>query len=282
MLNRRRAGIFNVLSGILKSFGAVAIILILVYTITALHGSNRVNGVLGELEVTFLRLADSSECTILQLGDTAVLIDSGSSADAERIISAMSEKGITSLYALVLTNPDEGYIGGAAQILRSFPMATVFLPAYQKQNPVFDNLSMFLNDNEIPTIIPQYNRNFSMGDVIFTILPSFERSYKQDGNYSLGVIVNFGETKMFFAGNADKKRTLEMLEYTLPQVYLYKIPANGKSNQYSANLIEHLNPQIAIITSSKMDKEIITALSSVNCDIVSAKNEDVSLTFQYR
>jgi len=81
-----------------------------------------------------------------------------------------------------------------------------------------------------------------MGGVSFTVLPPFERHYSGIGNYSLGVLVSVGNNRLFFAGDAEKRRTAELLEYQLIDIDIFVIPNHGRYNSNSEALIKKLTP----------------------------------------
>jgi beta-lactamase superfamily II metal-dependent hydrolase len=220
------------------------------------------------LEVIFPALSDGSTCTIMLRGTSAWLIDAGSESDAPRIMEILREFGVSELSAIILTCPDDSLIGGADVICREFPAKLAVIPDFHGDSAALEILKTHLRSENTAIITPKYNRRFSLCGVSVTVLPPLEGHYNIVGNYSLGVLAIYNDTKMFFAGNADKKRTSELLRYSLPEIDLYKVANFGKLNDYSAELIEKLSPATAVIAASRADKEILDALSNTGADVL--------------
>jgi beta-lactamase superfamily II metal-dependent hydrolase len=230
------------------------------------------------LAVIFPVVSGGSGCTILLRGTTAVLIDAGSDTDAPRISKILRERNVSELSAIILTCPDDGLIGGAQALLREFPAKFAVISDFHGSNDTLDQFIEYLNSEHIAMIVPKYNRKFLLNGVSLTVLPPLENHYSKIGNYSLGVLAVYGDTKMFFAGNADKKRTGELLQYSLPKIDLYKVANSGKYNDYSAELIEKLNPATAVIAAPRADTEILESLSNVGSDVLYVQNDSLMIT----
>jgi beta-lactamase superfamily II metal-dependent hydrolase len=227
------------------------------------------------LEVIFPVISEDSGCTILVRGTSAVLIDASSETDAPYIAALLRERGVSELSAIILTCPDDGLIGGAEAILREFPAKFAVMPDFRDDSDTLDRLSEYLTSERISVIVPKYNRKFLLNGVSVTVLPPLEGHYGTIGNYSLGVLAVYGDTKMLFAGNADKKRTYELLQYSLPKIDLYKVANLGKHNDYSAELIEKLTPKTAVIANTRADAEILESLSNVGSDVLYVQRDDL-------
>ena len=66
----------------------------------------------------------------------------------------------------------------------------------------------------ITVMAPAHSRDLRFGDLSLCIWPPEEAYYEKDNDYSLAVLVRHGGVKMFFAGDAQKRRMKELLTYS--------------------------------------------------------------------
>lgn len=228
-----------------------------------------------ELQVRILQTKEDADCIILSQDKSAVMIDTGEAQDIEHVMREMKEAGIEKLDALILTHPDKDHIGGALFVLREIPVKKVIYSYYAGKNEEWDAVEAYCKDSKIRIYYPNHVWKIHTGYVNLLVYPPQEKHYKEGNNYSLAVLAEHGKVKMFFGGDAMRKRSEELLTMNLPEVALYKVAHHGRANKASDELFETLRPAYAVVTSDSADEEIVESSAKCGSRLLFSREEDV-------
>ncbi len=227
-----------------------------------------------QVRVLFAGTKDDADCAVLlSLGYCAV-IDTGEEQDGDHILALLKEAGVNRIDCLILTHPDKDHIGGAPALLEQMPIQLIVAPYYSQQNDDYDALLGQAKALGIDIMTPARSRELNYGELSLRIWPPQETYYEQDNDYSLAVLAQHGDVKMFFAGDAQKKRIKELLTYHLPQVELYKVSYHGRNLKIGARLIEAICPEYAVVTAEAPGGQIEKALLSADSQIICTRGRD--------
>lgn len=228
-----------------------------------------------ELQVRILQTKEDADCIILYQGTDAVMIDTGEAQDSVHIIQTLHEAKIERLDALILTHPDKDHIGGALAVLQEFPVDKVIHPYYDGEKEALEEIRSYCKERQIKIYYPDHVWEIAAGYVDLVIYPPQEKHYKKDNNYSLAVSAKHGEVNMFFAGDAMRKRSEELLAMHLPEVELYKVAYHGRAYSNSAELFETLHPSYAVVTSDTADEEIIKSAEKCRTRLLFSREAEI-------
>lgn len=226
------------------------------------------------LTVYFLNIK-SADCILLKTDSHLVIIDTGEVDDGDRIVEAVGLLGAQMVDCLILSHPDKDHIGGAPALLATGMVQTLYQPDFNKGS----NEQALLRDaiaassGTTALTVDEVTR-FLLDEVTFTIYPTFLplRDGEEDSNLSsLGVLVEHGNNRLFFAGDAVDERIPEMLAQLEDpsSIDLLKVPHHGRFNNHSDMLIEAAMPSIAVICcdhDEPPDNRIMRLLDGVGAD----------------
>lgn len=219
------------------------------------------------VEISFLGLKEDADCILVQQGEVSVLIDTGEKQDAQKIVSYLKAKNITSIEYLILTHPDADHIGGALDIIDNFKVKNIIEPNYAKSNEQLEKLNKTIETQGIHIIHPTLTRKFSVGEMNLIVYPPLEKHYTKDNNYSLVTLIKHGKVNMLFAGDAEKKRLEEMLLIKFPDIDLIKIPHHGRASTNSEQFIRAIRPKYAVVTSISADEIIKKTFEEIGTQV---------------
>lgn len=256
----------------------IALMLILGLAYRAAGGSVVLSGSEEELQVRILQTKEDADCIIMGCGAAAVMIDTGEAQDGEHILEVLRKTGIEKLDALILTHPDLDHIGGARAVLQAISVDKVILPYYDREKEELEAIKEDCKEAGIQVYYPNHVWKMNMEYLSLLIYPPQENHYKEDNNYSLAVLAEHGNVRMFFCGDALRKRSEELLLMNLPEVSLYKVPHHGRANSASDEMFEALQPVYAVVTSKTADEEIVR--SSSQCGSSLLFSGEMDLVFQ--
>lgn len=219
------------------------------------------------MEVIFLNLG-KADSIILRYQEKVLLIDTGEVEHGPHIVKSLKDIGVDKIDYLVLTHPDKDHIGGAIDIINSMEVDLIIQSPLQDEKALQKILNSTIKEKGIKTIVPDEKYKFSLGLAYIEIFPPEKTSYKKDNDYSLLTLVSHNKLKLFFGGDAEKKRLKESLKYDLPKIDLYKVPHHGRYNSKSEEMIKLISPKIAVITNTIGDPKVIEALESEGSEIL--------------
>lgn len=254
-----------------KLFSAVAAVLLLFALFLGYFYSSKNGSALADrsdpVYTYFIGTQNDADCILVRQGGADILIDTGEKSDGAAIVDFLREKGIDTIEYLVLTHPDKDHIGGAAEVLQSFPVEQIIMPYYPDTNKTLEHLLQVAQEQKVNIITPTRTRSFSLGGMEMTIFRPLEKHYKYDNNYSLVTLINHNEVNMLFTGDAMDKRIQELGEIHFPQITLLKAPYHGRYAESFPAFLESIRPQYTVVTSDQADPEIVTALQNVGAEI---------------
>lgn len=147
------------------------------------------------------------DCILLRspTGETMMIDTGNGSYHAQTAIeTAMQENGMDHIDVLVLTHPHKDHIGGAAWVLNTYPVGTVYTTARSNDTDLYRTVQSTLSDKQLS---PQYlvqGSSFSFGPVAVNALSPYDVNDKEINNTSIVLQMTYGHTKLLFMGDAEK------------------------------------------------------------------------------
>ena len=234
----------------------------------------------GTTDIIFMGTADDADCTILQVkedGDIkTVMIDTGEDKDILHLQQLLEKYQIEELDLLIVTHPDKDHIGGLHTVVSSVMIKEVVIPYYLEQNEKYIRLlkQLIPVKNQVTVLTENTTRQY--GGLFISLYAPKKTHYKKDNNYSIATLAQYGQTKMFFAGDAMKDRTRELLQESLPEVDLYKIAYHGREYKDFDKLYGTLNPDYTVITAKEAEDDVVDVLKESQTQILYTRNQDIT------
>jgi competence protein ComEC len=210
----------------------------------------------GELAVHFIDVG-LGDCTFITLPDGKnILIDAGSPAAGPIIVGHLKSLGVKQIDHLILTHPHDDHIGGIFSLLSEFNVNNFY-------DNGFSNFSSAIYGDYIELVrekLPKYNilqageslifDNMKI-DVINPLLPPTGNV----NNDSIVLRLIYGEIKILLAGDLGalgERRLININTELISQIL--KASHHGDNDASSADFLERVKPEIAIITVSTINK----------------------------
>lgn len=234
----------------LRIIGVLALVFFLFMGInyfTSPHGS--IEG----MDIVFAGTEEEADCTLLMNRGYTVMIDTGEAQDFDNIQRLLRAYRISRIDCLILTHPDKDHIGSALSILKNYEVGLVVEPYYDQPNERYEEINDYIEAEALKCLVLSRERSLVYGDMNLRIYPPQEFSYDKDNSYSLVTSVQHGNNRLFFAGDAMRKRTEEIMSLPVENVNLYKMSYHGRYYKGGIELLEKLNPDIVVITSRESD-----------------------------
>lgn len=219
-----------------------------------------------DLKVYFLDFSNE-DAILLQHRGKAILIDTAEAKHAEELLLRLRYFGVEKLDILILTHPDKDHIGGAPAVLSEFPVDMIVQSPYVKESKEENALRQSYAQLGVTPVVPEDLLHIDWSGLSLDIYPAQEAAKAGSNDSSLVTVLQHGENRLVFAGDAAAQRLQELLKTPVFPCTLYKVPHHGRDNERSAEVIEKLRPAYAIITARAAEPLVFAALERTGSDI---------------
>ena len=229
-----------------------------------------------EMSIHFLELGNqyTGDCTLIDVGDTEVLIDAGSrkgsAATIKKYVDQYCDDGV--LEYVIATHADQdhiaGFVGNSGETLRTgilyqysvetliqFPLTnknTQILADYRtaveyakgKGTTVYTALECWENENGA-------SRSYQLGEgVTMNVLYQqyYEVGTSDENDYSVCMLLSQGENHYLFTGDLESKGEKSLVSNNnLPKCKLFKGGHHGSPTSNTTELLSVIQPEIVCV-----------------------------------
>ena len=231
-------------------------------------------------------------------GNRYILIDSGdkdrNDSGKDIIVPFLHHIGVQRLDALVITHPHKDHFGGAASILRMFPIKEVWTNECSNSTTGFEWMNVLDEAGERKIPVRTIKRGFLWKENFFELqavhpksIANREKECHDLNDGSITLRASGLDHSALVTGDltiAGEKEILKSLAYIKSDVL--KLGHHGSKTSSSADFLKAINPQVAIISSGRRNrfrhphKQVTNRLDSLKIPYLNtAKNGTVTVTF---
>lgn len=234
------------------------------------------------LTVEFYDVGKADAMLITTPQGRRILIDAATNKEGKALAERFALAGIGRIDVMIITHYDKDHVGGADKILESVAVRQVIMPVYDKESKQHTQFMEALDALEGITTHPmeiQSDMTMQSPDGVELSVTSAHRSSygaDEENDFSLAVRLTYGETKFFFAGDAETPRQLELLEEGDVACDVLKVPYHGRLVSASERFLTEASPQIAYITDGEEDPasgELIAILERLGAQVFTSRED---------
>lgn len=236
------------------------------------------------LTVVFPKVG-SADAAVLMTKSATVVIDTGEDGDGDKVLKILDDYHRNTIDLLVISHYDKDHVGGAAEILKHCTVTRVIGSTSPKVSDETANYYAALAECGLTEEVLSEPLSLNLGGMDLTILPPQQSEYSSDqsNNSSTVVLLQYGNTGLFFAGDSMEQRVTELLPELEGNPFdLIKIPHHGRDQDTTSDLLPCFkNGAAAVITSSKKEPESEDVLDTLQASGVSTyltRNGTVTVT----
>ncbi len=190
-------------------------------------------------------------CTLIHMGDTAILVDSGEVGAAQTVISYIKNLGIDELDCVLVTHPHSDHMGAMTKILYEFEINDLIMPEIPEDiiptNSTYEKFLTAVSDNAENVIPAEAGMTYSYGEMNLEILAPLH-GYDNLNDMSAVSRVSFGETSVMFMGDASTAVEKDLLNTGKDfSADIINIGHHGSKTASSQKWLEAVNPGFAVI-----------------------------------
>lgn len=200
-----------------------------------------------------------ADALLLQTDAYVMLIDAGEEDDGPYLLEELSARGIEKVDMLLITHFDKDHVGGASYLMEHLEVKAVRMPDYQGERPEYlAFLKTLLGHPDVERLSEIYQ--YTVGDLAYTIYPAEDPKKIQDSDkeydndMSLVTSLSYQGKRFLLTGDIEKERIAQMLESEVDWQHDWiKMPHHGRYQKALKELLEAVQPQMAVICCSKKE-----------------------------
>lgn len=213
----------------------------------------------GEVKVKILKMGRAL-ATVIRTDSSTVVIDTGDADHSQDVVTFLSEKGISTVDAVILTNYSKKCIGGMPDLLASgITVKAVYGSTYKKDSSAYTLFNNAIQSYNLTVETISEQKELAFGDLKLNFYPA-EKDYstaddENDEGNSMAVVASFGQSDLLFTSRIAGERLAELTSQlsgktfefiTAPNFGAYddNLPAflDGVKAQYCAIVASNNNP----------------------------------------
>ncbi len=212
------------------------------------------DGHLPRAEVYFLDVGQSESILIVSGGDS-VLIDGGTRDMGRRIVRDLRQIGIQHLTAVVATHPHQDHIGGLPEVLKEFPVDTVYMSDGKRNTKLYRRLIHAIRESGAPVVYPDIGDTIELegGVTLRCLAPGRNAKYRYKDGYvntwSLVYRLDAYGHSVLLTADTTKIAEREMLKRGEDvQCEVLKVAHHGEDTSTTDAFVEAVNPTYGVIS----------------------------------
>lgn len=201
-----------------------------------------------------LRVFDvgQGDAILLRFGDNALLVDAGPDPETARevLLPRLARLGVEGLDGLVLTHADADHIGGAADILRALPVATVWMASSGQAHPLLSVIEAAARQGGTWIEEPVDGQALGWHPAVSVQINIAALGVASgDNNQSMVLHVRYGESDFLLTGDIERAAERALVEAVSSlEVDVLKVAHHGASTSSSPEFLAAVKPQVAVIS----------------------------------
>ena len=240
----------------------------------------------------FVLNVGKADCILLRSGKSAYLIDTGRGNSFETVETALASLSISHLDGVVITHTDSDHVGGLKKLLKSnisidhLYTSAFYMPEKEnKENPV-------LKAADKRNIVVSYLKGGDSlpldGGTLEVLGPLRAATDKEDNN-SVVLFAQAAGGSILLTGDMEFPEEAELLSAgVIPKADILKVGNHADGDATSEALMNIIQPQIAIISTSTAEKpdtpslRVLRLLKKWNVEIWQTQESDTGIMVTIR
>jgi len=204
-----------------------------------------------KLKIHYIDVGQGDSAIIEQNGHY-MLIDAGTNACEQDLISYIDNLNITKFDYIIATHAHEDHIGSMDAIINKYDVDKVLFAKHTSTTKTFENFATAVKNKGLKLYAPTVNEEFQFQDSKFIVLAPNSSKYEETNNYSIVIKVIYNENSFLFTGDAESLSEEEMLNNNLDlSADVLKVGHHGSKSSTSQNFLNTVNPKYAVISVGK-------------------------------
>ncbi len=202
-----------------------------------------------DLEIHFLDV-NQGDCTLIKVGDNAMIIDAGNNGYGNIVKLYLQKIGVTKLDYVIGTHPDADHIGGLDVVIYNFDCGMIFMPECEKDTKTYDDVIQTCENKNYKITSPVPGETYKLGDASFEIIAPLHYDY--EGNYndcSIAIRMEYGNNSFLFTGDCEEAAEEDLIESGVRlDADLFKLGHHGSDTANTEEFLDVVTPKYCVVS----------------------------------
>lgn len=233
-----------------------------------------------DLSSPFLRAhyidAGQADATLLQIVNEGnvqnVLIDAGDWNRTD-VLEYLDEQNISSIDIIAITHAHADHIGQLAKIIEQYSVEEVWMNGETATSQVFLNALEAIDKYDVGYNEPEIGDTYHIGPLQVDILHTSHEESNSNNN-SIAMMMTYGDVKLLFTGDAEKKAEDQMLARNEKlRAHVFQVGHHGSNTSNTPAFYQAVKPQIAIYSAAENNsyglpnEDVLERITSSGADL---------------
>jgi len=232
----------------------IILVLVIVFLLTTSSFGNLSLGAESNLQVHIIDVGQGDSIYLSLPNGENMLVDGGPGTTATQLITYLQNRGVNTINYVVATHPHEDHIGGLDNVISTFTIGKVYMPAVTYTTQAYTNLINAISSKGLTSIktfkgVVILNTTTNAKNLSIMMLSPISATYSDINNYSPFIRVVYGTTEFLLTGDAG---TIVETEVKNSGQTMYadvlKVAHHGSNTATDVTFLNDVNPSSAAIS----------------------------------
>ena len=253
----KRTQILNHEGGVVRRFN-IYLVILLILLLPQFFGCIHTSGVSypNPLEVHFIDVGQGEAILIRSPSKEAILIDAGPLSSGYVVMHYLRKLNIKKIDYMIVTHMHQDHAGGLFHFLPQLQVGTIFdNGADLSGNDIYEEYLMIVRNLEIPRKTLKYGNRLQLADLILDVISPIGKISGDMNEDSIVAQLRYGDVNFLLAADLTKKGEKKLMEEGIDlESHVLKIGHHGACDATSAEFLDAVRPDIAVVTVSKENR----------------------------
>jgi competence protein ComEC len=233
----------------------------------------------GQLRYVQLDIGQGDAELIVSPDGHAMLVDGGPPGEADTILGALRDHGVTRLDLAVASHPHNDHIGSLDEVVHQVPVDQFLDSGYAHGSQPQRRLLEAIKARKVPFKLARPGARYSLGEhvsvsVLGPVEPLLKGTDSDPNNNSVILKVAYGDVRFLLTGDLEEEGRERLYDASADlAAEVYKVSHHGSRNGTDRDLMERVRPKVALISCAVGNDyghphpEAIEALTSAGAEI---------------
>lgn len=203
------------------------------------------------LIVHFINVGQGDSILIETPEGKTMLIDGGPPKAGKPLVDYLREKQIEFIDVIVATHPDFDHIGGLTDVMETFPVGQIIETGKFHLTKTYTTYAATIFLKQIPVRIANKGDFIQIDSNLKIELLNSSSEKKENNPSSIAIKMTYDEVDFLLMADVEKAQEKQMIDEADISADIIKIAHHGSKTSSSRTFLQHVDPDIAILTYSK-------------------------------
>ncbi|QXJ39609.1 ComEC family competence protein [Parageobacillus caldoxylosilyticus] len=231
------------------------------------------NAATKNMYVHFINVGQGDSIYIKAPNGEDILIDGGNK-DGSDVVAYLKKQKVKDIEFMIATHPDADHIGGLDEVLKAFPVKSVYAPKVSHTSQAYKDFLTAVKNKKLMIKTAKADVTLSIKGVTAKFVGPVKTYSTSDTNdWSAVLKITYGKNSFLFTGDAEAKAEADMIKAKKDlRADVLKVGHHGAKTSTSTAFLNAVKPKYAVISVGKNSyghptKEVLNRLKAAKVTV---------------